>query len=214
MKAATIFPVILPVPARLKALTGREKVECLSHTARRALRLSALAGGYSLGEPLKDRYDVPLPCNGHYWSVSHKPGYVAAVAGPRPMGIDIERICPRNDALLDYVATSLEWELCGGKSWEYFFRYWTAKEAVLKVLGVGLAGLRACQVVELSGDREILLCYGESLYQVEQISYDGHVASVLKGEEDIRWITPEVLRSTGSTSDGSTPHLQSTTTVD
>ncbi len=208
-----ICPVIIPVPAQAEGLTGRKKVAFLSRTARRALHLSALAGGYDLGEIFKNRNDVPLPSNGCYWSLSHKPRYVAAVAGPRPMGIDIEDASPRNESLLDYVATRFEWELCGGKSWEFFFRYWTAKEAVVKVLGIGIAGLRACQVVELSSDRELLLCYGESLYQVEQTSYDGHVVSVLRGEEDIRWITPEVLQTSGCILTGNTPYLPSTTVL-
>ena len=75
--------------------------------------------------PHHDRND------GHtYWSLSHKSRYVAAVVGPTPVGIDLEEIVPRSEGLHDHVAREEEWALAD-RSWETFFRYWTAKEAVM-----------------------------------------------------------------------------------
>lgn len=46
------------------------------------------------------------------------------------IGVDIELIKPRSEALLEKWADELE--LLGAKNWENFYRIWTAKEAILK----------------------------------------------------------------------------------
>jgi len=57
------------------------------------------------------------------------------------MGIDVEEIEPRRENIFGYVASDEEWRLFGGKSWDSLYRCWTAKEAVVKSTGTGLAGL-------------------------------------------------------------------------
>ena len=57
------------------------------------------------------------------------------------MGIDIEQVRSVKDGVMAKIADEQEWALAGGKAPESFFRFWTAKEAVLKAMGVGFTGL-------------------------------------------------------------------------
>ena len=191
----TLFPVVLPTTENVEGLSGRQKVALLSQCARQALKLSADKAGVILGELAKDKDDVPLPSGGYYWSVSHKPKYVAAVISNSRIGIDIEEIKPRSSSIFNYVASEEEWKLCGGKSWEALCRCWTAKEAVVKAAGTGLAGLRSCQVCSVPDETHISLYYQDCLHQVEQLHYNGHIISVLKDNNEVDWITREVLKA-------------------
>jgi 4'-phosphopantetheinyl transferase EntD len=183
----TLHPVIMPVSGDVQRLSGREKVAALSECAREALRMSADRTGIFLGELHKDGDDVPLPFGEYHWSVSHKPKYVAAVMGRGRMGIDVEEIEPRKENIFGYVAGDEEWSLFGGKSWDSLYRCWTAKEAVVKSTGTGLAGLKSCRVADVQDDASISLSFEGRLYKVAQMRLDGHIVSVLKGDDLVEW---------------------------
>jgi len=138
----------------------------------------------------KDEDDVPLPSGSYHWSVSHKPKYVAAVISGSPAGIDIEEVRPRKRSIFSYVAGDEEWELCGGQSWDALYRIWTAKEAVVKAAGTGLAGMRACRVVSVPDESQMLLFYQDSLRTVEQLRFSGHIVAVLRDDDDVQWTFP------------------------
>jgi 4'-phosphopantetheinyl transferase len=183
----TLFPVVMPVIEAGHKPSGKEKVDHLSRIAREALKLSAEKSGVRLGELLKDERGAPRPIAGNYWSLSHKSKYVAAVVSRDKVGIDIEEMKPRPESLFAHVASDEEWEL-KGKSWDTFFRYWTAKEAVLKVIGIGISGLRTCRVVSVPDDNHITLGYNGHLFLVEQLRHKNHIASVLKADNQIEWV--------------------------
>jgi 4'-phosphopantetheinyl transferase len=187
-----LFPVVLQVAGEVQCLKGRQKVSLLSKHARQALRLSADRSGVALHELLKDQDDIPLPSGSYHWSVSHKTKYVAAVVSTDRTGIDIEEIKPRSQSIFSYVAGEDEWRLCGGKSWDSLYRYWTAKEAVVKAAGTGLAGMRSCQVVAVPDENHITVFYQDRLRTVEQLRYDGHIVAVLKDDNEVEWTTPGV----------------------
>jgi hypothetical protein len=109
----TLYPVVLPLSEADPALSGKERLARLSRIAREALRLSAETSGVTVGELAKDEDDVPLPSNGIHWSVSHKPSCVAAVVSNEPIGIDVEEIGPRDEAIYALVGSDEEWELGG-----------------------------------------------------------------------------------------------------
>ena len=184
----TLRPVIMPVSGDVQRLSGRDKVAALSECARQALRLSADKAGVILGGLRKDNDDIPLPFGDYHWSVSHKPKYVAAVIGPGRMGIDVEEIEPRRENIFGYVAGDAEWSLFGGQSWDSLYRCWTAKEAVLKSTGTGLAGLKSCRVVDVRDDANITLLFDGRLHRVEQLRHDSHIISVLKGDDLVEWV--------------------------
>lgn len=184
----TLYPVVMPVSSDVQRLTGREKVAALSNCARQALRLSAERASVALGELRKDGDDIPLPFGEYHWSVSHKPKCVAAVIGHGRMGIDIEEIGPRKENIFGYVASAEEWRLFGGESWDSLYRCWTAKEAVVKSTGTGLAGLKSCRVADVLDDANISLSFEGRLYQVAQMRLDGHIVSILKNDNLVEWV--------------------------
>jgi 4'-phosphopantetheinyl transferase len=183
----TLYPVVMPVSGDVQRLSGREKVAALSECARQALRMSADRSGVVLGELQKDADDIPLPFGEYSWSVSHKPKYVAAVIGPGRIGIDVEEIEPRKENIFGYVASDEEWALFGGKSWDSLYRCWTAKEAVVKSTGTGLAGLKSCRVVDVR-DADITLLFDGRSNKVGQLRHDGHIVSILKGDDLVEWV--------------------------
>jgi 4'-phosphopantetheinyl transferase len=189
----TVFPVILPVAEAGHKLSGKEKVARLSRISREALRLSAEKSGVALGALLKDEDDVPCPFDGNYWSLSHKSKYVAAVVSKEKIGIDIEEIKPRSESIFSLVASEVEWELGKDRSWCTFFRYWTAKEATLKAVGVGIGGLKACRLVSIPDKNHIVLNHRGCLFIVEQFNYRNHIVSIVKNDNEVEWIIAEDL---------------------
>jgi 4'-phosphopantetheinyl transferase len=189
--SAVLYPVVLVVPETIAAWTGRRRVVALSRLARAAARQSARRLGCALGRLAKDSDGVPLPVNGLNWSVTHKPSLVAGVAGPAPLGIDIEPVRPRTPKLFSKIAGPQEWALGKEDEWHLFYRFWTAKEAVLKALGIGMTGLSDCRVVAIDDPFHLTLDYRGNLWQVQQSMACGHVASVTQRHQDIHWVWPK-----------------------
>jgi len=183
----TLFPVVMPVIEAGHKPSGEEKVAHLSRIAREALKVSAEKSRVRLGELLKDEKGTPRPVAGNYWSLSHKPKYVAAVVSKDKVGIDIEEMKPRPESLFARVASDEEWEL-QERSWDTLFRYWTAKEAILKVIGIGIGGLKTCRITSVPDENHITLDYKGQFFLVEQLRYKNHIVSVLKDDNQIEWV--------------------------
>jgi 4'-phosphopantetheinyl transferase len=149
--------------------------------------VSAERSRVRLGGLLKDDKGVPCPVAGIYWSLSHKPKYVAAVVSKDKVGIDIEEMKPRAESLFARVASDEEWEL-RERSWDTFFRYWTAKEAILKVIEIGIGGLKICRITSVPDENHITLDYKGQFFLVEQLRYKNHIVSVLKDDNQIEWV--------------------------
>jgi len=188
----TLFPVVMPVIEAGHKPSGKEKVDHLNQIAREALKVSAEKSRVRLGELLKDEKGVPCPVAGIYWSLSHKPKYVAAVVSKDKVGIDIEEMKPRPESLFARVASDEEWEL-QEKSWDTLFRYWTAKEAILKVIGIGIGGLKTCRITSVPDENHITLDYNGQFFLVEQLRYKSHIVSVLKDDNQIEWVVLDEL---------------------
>lgn len=167
-------------------LRGREGVQAQSRRAREALVLSCEASGVALGFLNKGDRDAPLPFNNTYWSLSHKPRYVAAVVGPAPIGIDIEEIVPRNEGLHAYIADESEWALAG-RGWETFFRYWTAKEAVLKAVGIGISHLKKARIHAVLDQDNLLVDYASRLWPVRHVRFQDHLVALMHDGHEVVW---------------------------
>jgi 4'-phosphopantetheinyl transferase len=190
-----IYPVIIAVPAPARCLKGRARVKSLSRLARKALEISAEKSHVILEELKKDDQGIPLPFDGNYWSLSHKPKYVGAVISSEHTGIDIEEIKEVSDAMFRRVAEKKEWCLASDGSYKTFFRFWTAKEAVLKATGDGMKGLSYCKITEEMGSRHLEVSYKGSIYLVEQVYFDDHIASVIKNRKDIVWTIQDLKKT-------------------
>jgi 4'-phosphopantetheinyl transferase len=186
----SIFPVILKVPDEKRALAGRASVAFLRQFARRAVLLSAEKSGMDLKELHNDASGAPIPANGVFWSLSHKPCYVVGVTATRPVGIDVEPIRPVSKALFNKILDDREQKLAGTHSQEFFYRCWTAKEAVLKVTGVGLRGLSRCKILRFLEPANVTVSYDEHPWEIEQVLYDDHIVSVVTQGQAVCWVLP------------------------
>lgn len=182
-------PVILPVPAEARRWHPRQRVKFLSSHAREALTVSAKKCGAELGELTKNADGVPLPSNGYFWSLTHKSLYVAAVVSPHPVGIDLEEIRRVHDGLYHRVAGEDEWHLISGddERKEMFFRFWTAKEAVMKAAGTGIKDLSRIKIRQIHDGQKIDLFFDGKLWKVRQHFFDNHVASITANDTDVEW---------------------------
>ncbi len=182
----TLYPVIMAVPETVKELTPRERVKFLSRQARQALEFSAERSRVPIGKLAQDERNAPLPFDGNYWSITHKTEYVGGVIAPSPVGIDIEKICSRTKSLFKKTATETEWALAD-MTFKTFFRYWTAKEAVLKAAGIGLKALSQCRVIQVPDAQHLDIEYDAKTYRIEHHYFDDHIASIVKNEFQINW---------------------------
>jgi 4'-phosphopantetheinyl transferase len=136
----------------------------------------------------QDARRVPLPVGGLHWSISHKPGWAAAVISRGLVGIDIEIIRPRlHSGLLDRLADPAEWTIAGGRTWDTFFQIWTAKEAVLKAVGQGIAGLGDCRVVELYPAAQTRLEHQGVEWTVDHLRTASGIAGVTRCSPGLIW---------------------------
>jgi 4'-phosphopantetheinyl transferase len=93
----------------------------------------------------------------------------------------------KNAALLDKVARSDEWRLVPEKSWLFFYRFWTAKEAVLKAGGTGLKDLSKCRIHEVTNELALVAHFQDRLWQIEHAYLDAHIVSVVKSDCTVNW---------------------------
>jgi len=183
-----VYPVVLSVPLEDRLLKGREGVAALSRHARRALAVSAGKSGVTLSHLPKDDDGVPQPVAGNYWSLTHKAGYVGGVVSPERIGIDIEKMRPCSPGLFRKTAHEEEWALSGDDPQRLFFRYWTAKESVLKASGTGVKDLLRCRIIALPDDTHLAVDYRDETWRIEHIFFDGHIASVTQGSLATQWV--------------------------
>lgn len=182
----TLYPVIIPIP-QASAQRSPGQVEVQREYARIALRHAASLSGAPTDGWRKDERDVPLPNAGYFWSVSHKRQFAAAVVADAPVGIDIEHVVERPRRLHDALALKNEWDIMPDESWESFFKLWTAKEAVLKANGTGIADLLRCQLKSLDDSRRMTLFYKDRSWQTEHFFHIEHVAAVTCGGHEVCW---------------------------
>ncbi|MFH0981473.1 MAG: 4'-phosphopantetheinyl transferase superfamily protein [Planctomycetota bacterium] len=183
-------PVLVFIPED-RTLTGPERVVRQRAFARRALAACAERCGLAHLEWSKDENDVPQPCSGYHWSVSHKPRWAAAVIADRPVGIDLEQVKPRGEHLFDEIADDPEWAAVGGQSWPALFRVWTAKEAVLKANGVGIGKLASCRIIDAPDATHLTLDYEGRRWCVEHYLHGDHLAAVTVDADPVVWLVHE-----------------------
>lgn len=161
----------------------------MSGLARKAVQCSANLKDLGPFHTHKSYSGIPVPVKGHYWSLTHKPEYVGGVVAEKPVGIDLEHIKPVSMALRAKLASPQEWRL--GSTLDpilLFFRYWTAKEAVLKASGVGLKGLGQCRVLDIPSIVQLRLTFCGALWEVSHFFFDNHIVSIVNPGFDIRWV--------------------------
>jgi 4'-phosphopantetheinyl transferase len=185
---SSLFPVVLKVPEHIQELPTPQRVKALGVLARESVSLSARQTGVTIREFSKGDQGQPLPWCGVHWSLSHKPLHVVGVVSLCPVGIDIEAVKPVSSRLFRRICSEREAGLFHGVPREIvFFRCFTAKEAVLKLHGVGLSRLNDVSVVEVSGSIHLGISYKGIFTRVEHFMMDGHLASIAGIRTDVVW---------------------------
>jgi len=182
--------VILKVPEEKQTLSGRESVRFLSQYAREAVIASAQKSGIGFSVFEKDDDGVPMPSNGIFWSLSHKPEYVAGVISDARIGIDIEPIRPVQSSLINRILDNDEQQVTGMVSDELFYRCWTGKEVVLKATGAGLKGLSHCKLHRIIDYKTLVISCRKKYWMIEQFYFDNHVASIVRAKKNVQWDLP------------------------
>lgn len=169
----------------------RERVAAQRAAARRALDEAAAQVGLACPDwPQEEPGGRPLPVDGWCWSISHDDTLVAAAVHTGPVGVDVERIAERRAALHDKVASPQERGLFERWDSHAFTRLWTAKEAVLKAAGVGMAELSLCRLSGLDGD-DLLLAHRDGIRRVQQLELGQHLVALhAEGATAVRWDLP------------------------
>lgn len=187
-----LLVLVRPTPGQQRARPPRERVAAQSLAARDALREAAARVGCHAREFHQvEPGGRPLPVDGWHWSISHDDTWVAAVLHTAPVGVDLERVAGRRAALHERVAGAEERALL--EPWDAlaFTRLWTAKEAVLKAAGVGIAELSSCRLRAVDGE-DLLLDHRGEARRVRQRRFREHVLAVHAGDEplEVRWDLP------------------------
>jgi len=115
-----------------------------------------------------------LKDGGMYFNISHSGDYVVLVAAEREIGVDIEKITPYSSAVAArcFTPDELEWLKLQGTD-EAFCRLWTAKESIMKKLGLGLVmPPESFCVLPLNSSAKSI---GGNLYFLDWFNYNGHI---------------------------------------
>ena len=186
---SSLFPVVLKVPEHIRELPRPQRAKALGVLARESVSFSARQTGVTIREFPKGTWGQPLPWRDVHWSLTHKPLYVAGVASLFPVGIDIELIKPVSSMLFGRICSEQEAGLFHATPREVvFFRCFTAKEAVLKLHGVGLSGLMDVSVVDVFDSLHLGILYKDVFTRVEQFMLDGHLASIVGIKTNVVWM--------------------------
>jgi 4'-phosphopantetheinyl transferase len=178
---------------------GAERVQVLRLAARAALALCARLAGARLGPLTVDERGAPVSTNGWHWSIAHTSdgdsALVAAAVARAPVGVDVERIHRRRDELVARVIDAAEAVLLDSDRALAFTRAWTAKEALLKKQGCGLAELSACKLVVRPEPHVCMLTHRGERHRVEHQRVEGYLAAVcVDGLARIDWTLDEDVR--------------------
>ena len=133
------------------------------------------------GKPISDK------C---FFNVSHSHGVVVFVKSDTPIGIDIEKIRPAKEDLIDYISSKEEKEYI--KDDKTFFEVWTNKEAIVKSIGTGIKE-RISEIPSLPINS--IRRYKDKTFYNKTIRYLDYVVTVSKeGETPIELeIVEEIL---------------------
>jgi hypothetical protein len=181
-----IRPHVVSVPVAAQGMRGEERVQDLSLRAKDAAAMSAMASGHAVPAFEKDDLDRPVPTNGVYWGVAHKPTMVVGVTSHRPVAVDVEFIKERKDYQIAGALSTHEHRILGGSALDAYFLAWVAKEAVLKLKGVGLSHLSRTAIIDAWSDGA-LVAYDTEVQQVGYAFFNQHVAAITAPSREVVW---------------------------
>ncbi len=183
-----MYPVIKKIQYQGLENVLKQKGKIQTMFAMESLHVSGQRSGYFPEKLQKGENGQPQPCNGVFWSISHKEEYAAGLVSKIVAGIDLEKIKDISPSVFERVVEKKE-KQCFVEDEDkiIFFRCFTAKEAVLKAVGIGLSGLSGTDVINVKDHMNLLLKYKSDEYKVEHIFFDNYIASIVKGVNKINF---------------------------
>ena len=110
-----------------------------------------------------------------FFNISHSKGYVVFIKDDVPIGVDIEKIRPVEDDLIDYISSSEEKKYITSDL--NFYEVWTNKESLTKCLGTGIKEkIKDIPSLPINDVKT----YKEKLYRSQTINYQDLVISVTR----------------------------------
>jgi 4'-phosphopantetheinyl transferase len=184
--------VVRRVVLAASTLRGVERVTALRTQALAALTKAARAMRAELGALKQDERGAPLPSGGWHWSLSHTSfgdiGLVVASVSRSPVGVDVEPIRVPRPEIVASALTQAERDLfTDADDAQAFTRTWTAKEAVLKKLGLGLTALGAVRIEDVDGT-SIVVRHEGTRHPVESRTYIPFMVAISgRAREGVEW---------------------------
>jgi 4'-phosphopantetheinyl transferase len=136
-----------------------------------------------------------LKYGGPHFNLSHSGGYAALAVSDNEVGVDIETIAPVSDAVAArcFTPPEREWMQRQESGPEAFFRLWTAKESIMKALGLGLS-LPPASFSVLPADAPAYSVAGRNWFLDWRV-HDGHM--ICRAVENAAETTEIVVLSAG-----------------
>ena len=127
-----------------------------------------------VGEYHLNEFDKPLS-DSIYFNISHSKGAVVFIKDDFPVGIDIEKIRPVEDNLVDYISSKEEREYI--KDEIGFYEIWTNKESLTKAIGTGIkTKIKEIPGLPIKGIKE----YQGKKYYCYTVKYKDYIISVTR----------------------------------
>jgi len=150
-----LHAVLVPLSTRL---ARAQRHPAAREALGEVLRASAALAGAPRSLPCEDwprsASGAPAPVAGWHANFADTTGLAAALVAPVPVGLDVEWLHrPRWQAARERFRESGELALLGADDAPAVLALWTAKEALLKLAGVGLADLGRCRLLARDGER-------------------------------------------------------------
>ncbi|MCL1807449.1 MAG: 4'-phosphopantetheinyl transferase superfamily protein [Oscillospiraceae bacterium] len=133
---------------------------------------------------------------GQFFNLSHSGDYVVLATAGRQIGVDIEKITRFSEAVAARCFTPQERDwMQEQRTGEAFFQIWTAKESVMKAIGLGFSlPPQSFDVLPMDASAHVIA--GKSWF-LDWLTFDGHViCRALEGKAEtteIEHITQTML---------------------
>ena len=114
-----------------------------------------------------------------YFNVSHSKGLVVFIKDEVPVGIDIEKVRPVSNDLIDYISSIEENKYI--KSESNFYEVWTNKESLSKCIGTGIKDkIKEIPALPINGKKE----YKNKVFYCLTINYSDAIISITRESDE------------------------------